>query len=182
MAETATREQHLLADEPTVTASESTATDAESVAMEEVLRTPAVIFAANASNEDLEGFVPSAADQKLHKVYGDWLHRNPGTHLDGGVADDAFWQNAFVALAGGMQRRYELPPRAVGRAFLEQLVVEMKAVRERKSNGEKLLVFISVVLVKSPSVCKASEIKERITHRIEHWKAGNHQARGFEGR
>ena len=31
----------------------------------------------------------------IHSVYGDNLHRNGGTHLDGGVADDAVWQHRW---------------------------------------------------------------------------------------
>eukprot|EP00957_Ditylum_brightwellii_P134106 10224214-Ditylum_brightwellii.AAC.1 len=37
---------------------------------------------------DLLGFELTAADWKLMAVYGDTIHRNDGTHLDGGIAED----------------------------------------------------------------------------------------------
>ena len=40
---------------------------------------------------DVPGYVPTQEDLRLWEVYGDWVHRNPGTHLDGGVADDSAW-------------------------------------------------------------------------------------------
>ena len=32
--------------------------------------------------------VPTPEDLRLREVYGDWVHGNPGTHLDGGVSED----------------------------------------------------------------------------------------------
>ena len=37
---------------------------------------------------DVPGYVPTPEDLRLREVYGDWVHGNPGTHIDSGVADD----------------------------------------------------------------------------------------------
>jgi hypothetical protein len=41
---------------------------------------------------DLPGVTISEAELKLMKVYGDHIHQNDGTHLDGGMKDDDAWQ------------------------------------------------------------------------------------------
>ena len=41
---------------------------------------------------DVPGYVPTPEDLRLQEVYGDWVHGNPGTHLDGGVQEDELWQ------------------------------------------------------------------------------------------
>ena len=40
---------------------------------------------------DVPGYVPTPEDLRLWEVYGDWVHGNPGTHLDGGIAEDGKW-------------------------------------------------------------------------------------------
>ena len=35
----------------------------------------------------------SEVDRKIHSVYGDVVRQNDGTHLDGGIQDDAKWQS-----------------------------------------------------------------------------------------
>ena len=41
---------------------------------------------------DVPGYVPTPEDLRLREVYGDWVHQNPGTHLDGGISEDGRWQ------------------------------------------------------------------------------------------
>ena len=41
---------------------------------------------------DEPGYNPTPEDLRLRKVYRDWVHANPGTHLDGGIHDDLAWQ------------------------------------------------------------------------------------------
>ena len=41
---------------------------------------------------DLQGHRLTPCDHKLRSVYGDHVHRNDGTHLTGGISDDALWQ------------------------------------------------------------------------------------------
>jgi hypothetical protein len=42
---------------------------------------------------DLPGAIITEVDRMMDKVYGNHIHQNPGTHLDGGIADDAKWQD-----------------------------------------------------------------------------------------
>ena len=35
------------------------------------------------------GYQPTLEFLRLREVYGDWVHVNPGMHLDGGVKDDS---------------------------------------------------------------------------------------------
>ena len=37
-------------------------------------------------------YVQTMEDLRLWEVYGDWVHGNPGTHLDGGVANNSVWK------------------------------------------------------------------------------------------
>ena len=41
---------------------------------------------------DVPGYVPTLEDLRLREVYRDWVHRNLGMHLDGGVTNDLAWQ------------------------------------------------------------------------------------------
>ena len=50
-------------------------------------------------NTDLLGFTPERAHLLLQGVYGDFPHHNDGSHLDGGIADDAAWQRCWHRLA-----------------------------------------------------------------------------------
>ena len=43
-------------------------------------------------NGDAPGYVLTLEELRLREVYGDWVHGNPGTHLDGGITDDGMWQ------------------------------------------------------------------------------------------
>ena len=41
---------------------------------------------------NVPGYVPTPEELRLQEVYRDWVHGNPGTHLDGVVVDDSAWQ------------------------------------------------------------------------------------------
>ena len=43
------------------------------------------------SKGDMPRYQPTPEDLRLQEVYGDWVHANPSTHLDGGVRDDSVW-------------------------------------------------------------------------------------------
>ena len=53
---------------------------------------------------DVPGYVPTPEDLRLQEFYGDWVHGNPVTHLDGGVAEDRLWQGWWSDLAFMPQR------------------------------------------------------------------------------
>ena len=47
---------------------------------------------------DLPGEILTAADDKIFGVYQDWVHKNPRTHLDGGIEEDGKWQDRWKQL------------------------------------------------------------------------------------
>ena len=48
---------------------------------------------------DDPGYNPTPEDLRLQEVYGDWVHANPGTHLDGSISNDTAWQAWWSDLA-----------------------------------------------------------------------------------
>jgi hypothetical protein len=49
----------------------------------------------------------------MDEVYGDHIHQNPGTHLTGGVAEDAIWQEHWRRLISFPSSTYDVPSGAV---------------------------------------------------------------------
>ena len=83
---------------------------------------------------DVPGYVPTPEELRLREVYGDWVHGNPVTHLDGGVKDDSAWQAWWCDLTIMLSRRYDAPSGKVGRRFVGTLGVEMQGVQDRRWN------------------------------------------------
>ena len=54
----------------------------------------------------------------LQGIYGEFPHHNDGSHLDGGIADDAAWQRLWLRLAVQSESWYATPSGAVGRRFM----------------------------------------------------------------
>ena len=75
-------------------------------------------------NADLLDFNLERAHLLLREVYGDSPHQNDGSHLDGGVADDAIWQRRWRRLAAQSASSYAKPTEAVGHCFTAILAVE----------------------------------------------------------
>ena len=94
----------------------------------------------------MPGYQPTPEDLRLREVYGDWVHANPGTHLDRGVCDDSAWQAWWRDLAVLPSRRYDAPSGKVGRRFVRTLGEELKGVRDRRWNLEQFIVFQTVIL------------------------------------
>ena len=95
---------------------------------------------------NMPGYVSTPEDLRLQEVYGDWGHGNPGTHLDGGVADNSLWQAWWHDLAVIPLRHYDAPSGKVGRQFVGMLGTEMQGVRDRRWNLERFIVFQTVIL------------------------------------
>ena len=110
----------------------------------------------------------------LQGVYGDYLHYNDGSHLDGGVADDAIWQRRWHQLAAQSAIWYTTPSGAVGHRFAAILTAEWRGVLGRSWNSEIPLVFSHVVLTKTSSVHRSKEIRARITRRMDLWEKDIH--------
>ena len=75
---------------------------------------------------DLEGVIPTAADIQLREVYGDHIHQNDGSHLDGGISSDQYWQEKWKEMITLPSRRVILPSGVFGRRFLDILISELK--------------------------------------------------------
>eukprot|EP00957_Ditylum_brightwellii_P022079 1665577-Ditylum_brightwellii.AAC.1 len=83
-------------------------------------------------------------------VYGDTIHRNDGTHLAGGVAEDTKWQQRWQKLARRPQNWYSVLAGPVGMRFVSLYAAEWRGVRGRAWNSERPLVFAAVVLQTAP--------------------------------
>ena len=117
---------------------------------------------------------PERAHLLLQGVYGDFPHHNNGTHLDGGIVDDAAWQRCWRRLAAQSASWYATPSGAVGRRFTTILAAEWRGVISRSWNSEIPLVFAHVILTKMLGVRRAREIRARITRRMDLWERGHH--------
>ena len=125
-------------------------------------------------NADLLGFTPERAHLLLQGVYGEFPHHNNGSHLDGGIADDAAWQRRWRRLAVHSASWYTTPSGAVGRRFTAILAAEWRGVLSLSWNSERPLFFAHVVLTKTLGIHRAREIQARITLRIDLWERGQH--------
>ena len=92
------------------------------------------------------GYNPTPEDLRLQEVYGDWVHSNPGTHLDGGIHDNSAWKAWWRDLVVMPSRRYDAPSGRVGRRFVGTLGAELKGVRDRLWNSEQFIFFQTVIL------------------------------------
>ena len=75
-------------------------------------------------NTDLLDFNLERAHLLLQEVYGFSPRHNDGSHLYGGVADDAIWQSRWRRLAAQSASWYNNPAGAVGHCFTAILAVE----------------------------------------------------------
>jgi hypothetical protein len=118
---------------------------------------------------DLPGVEMTAADKILHKVYGDHVHQNDGTHLDGGISDDKIWQERWRKISQQPCLRYDAPNGAVGKRFVTMLATELAGIVERKWNSDRFVVFQAVILQKHRDVKGAGDIRKRINNRLDSW-------------
>ena len=131
---------------------------------------PKIVLEPDADHMD---FTPSIADLALKRVYGDWIHDNPGLDLRGGVSTDELWQRRWRRLQPYTPTLYDVPNTAVGKAVLSQLAIEFDGVTNRKWNSERPLVFTAAVLQTARTVRSAADIKARIRQRLTMWQAGD---------
>ena len=108
----------------------------------------------------------------MQGVYGDLPHHNDGSHLDGGIADDAARQRCWRRLAAQSASWYATPSGAVGHRFTAILAAEWRGVLNRSWISERPLVFAHVVLTKTLGIRRAREIWARITRRMDLWERG----------
>jgi hypothetical protein len=77
---------------------------------------------------DLPGATISPADLMLMKVYGDYLHQNDGTHLDGGIKEDGTWQERWRKLIALPTQHYDAPNGTMGHRFVRILTEELESI------------------------------------------------------
>ena len=111
---------------------------------------------------DVLVYQPTPEDLRLREVYRDWVHANPGTHLDGGVRDDSLWQAWWRDLAVIPLRRYDALSGKFGGRFVRTLGEELKGVRDRRWNLEWFIVFHAVILQRARHVTASQAIRWRI--------------------
>ena len=75
---------------------------------------------------DLPDYVPTEADWRLDEVLGDHIHDNDGSHLDGGISDDALWQARHRLLTAFPSRQYAPPSCRVGKNIIAQFRHELE--------------------------------------------------------
>ena len=116
---------------------------------------------------DLPDFTPERAHPLVQGVYGDLLHHNEGSCLDGRVPDDTVWQRRWHRLAAQLASWYATPYVALERRFMAILSAEWRGVIGRTWNSKSPLVSAHVVLTKTLGVRRAREIWARITRRMD---------------
>ena len=108
----------------------------------------------------------------IYGVYQDWVHQNPGDHLDEGIAEDSKWQARWRKLFCTSNQRYDAPSGKVGNIFVGILSVELDRVRARKWNAERVIVFQSVILQRAQGINNSTQTRKRILFWIDLWNIG----------
>ena len=78
------------------------------------------------------GYTPTTEELRLQEIYREWVHANPGTHLDCCIGDDAAWQAWWCDLTVMPSGRYDAPSGKVGRRFVKTLGGELHRVQDRQ--------------------------------------------------
>ena len=84
---------------------------------------------------------------------------NDGTHIVSTILEDREWQEHWKIIANLPNRKYDVPKNSTGKKFVDILATEVKNVVKRKSNFEKVIVYMSVILQKSKSIKKIKTSK-----------------------
>ncbi len=120
----------------------------------------------------------TAADNRLIGVYGDTIHLNDGTHLDGGigVAEDAKWQRLHLRVASCRLLLYDLPNGRWANRFLETLTDLWQGCIKRRWNSERPLVFQACILRQVRGISRFHDVKPIIWGRLDAWDKGQYVA------
>ncbi len=103
----------------------------------------------------------TAADQRLLGIFGNTIHLNDGTHLDGGigVTKDVKWQRLYNRVASCSLPLYDLPNGRWAQRFLTTLTDLWVGVIQRCWNSKQPLVFQAVILRRIRGISRFHNIK-----------------------
>ncbi|KAL3812075.1 hypothetical protein ACHAXA_002879 [Cyclostephanos tholiformis] len=120
----------------------------------------------------------SAANRWLLGVFGDTIHLNDGTHLDGGIGvnEDAKWQRLYNCVASCSLPLYDLPNGRCAHRFLTTLTDLWAGVIQRRWNSERPLVFQGVILRRVRGITRFHDVKPIVWNRLNAWDAGRYVA------
>ena len=71
-----------------------------------------------------------AADDKLFSVYQDWVHQNPGTHMDSGIEEDDKWQQRWKKIICLTTQCYDVFSVRERKKFVLTLAVDLDRIRK----------------------------------------------------
>ena len=98
----------------------------------------------------------------LYGVYQDWVHQNPGEHLDGGIVEDSKWQERWEKLVCMPTQRYDAISGKFGKRFAGILSGELDGVRFRNWDAERVIVFQSVILQCAQGINNSAQIRKHV--------------------
>ena len=117
------------------------------------------------------------ADAKLLHVYGDIPHQNAGTHLDGGLNDDGFWQGMLAQPSRAVAKSVRASKRKDGQAISLGVIEGIQGRPEvALLMANELSYFLIVILQRKHGLKGAGAIRMRIQHRLKHWELSNYKA------
>jgi hypothetical protein len=109
---------------------------------------PSTFTEAELHEVDLQLQQLTTADRRLLGIFGNTIHLNNGTHLDGGIgaAEDAKWQRLYNCVATCSLPLYDLPNGRWAHRFLTTLTNLWVGVIQWLWNLEQPLVFKAAIL------------------------------------
>ena len=120
----------------------------------------------------------TAADRQLLGIFGNTIHLNDGTHLNGGIGvnKDTKWQRLYNRVASCSLPLYNLPNGRWAQRFLTTLTDLWVGVIQHHWNSERPLVFQTVILRHVRGITRFDDIKPIVWGQLDAWDAGRYVA------
>ena len=103
-------------------------------------------------------------------MYRDWVHSKDIAHLSGGGSLQQRLEDKALAVIPAWN--YNAPNGRFGQRFVYTLDVELKVVRQRRWNSERLIVFHTVILQRARRMTGSVANRWVINCRLDAWEAG----------
>ena len=105
---------------------------------------------------------------------GEWTGAYIGTEPNYEMKYREEIENAFNKLVHWKRNLFDLPKRAPGKAFINELTKQINEWCSKLPNRDiclkSLIVMPSLILQRTSNKCKMSEIKSHVERRLNHWK------------